>query len=247
MSKLSDLIRKATRPTHQPFGFTKSSARTAEKTLLVVASLSSADAGKAAEAFEKGADTVIVDAAPKKAGDGGPVGVSIQGAGREQVAALREAGVDFVVLDSTSTPAEALLEESIGFVLRLDEDAEDTTLRLIGEMGFDAVIVPAPADPLTLAELIGLRRVATLTRLPIMTTARADASASRLQALRDSGVCCAIVDGSELGKVGKLQETIAGLPARGRKREEKGDGAIPTGVGAPGHSHGDDDYDDDDD
>lgn len=249
MSKLADRIRKTIRTELAPMGFA-AAARTQQQTMLIVASLASGDAGKTAEAFEKGADVVVVEGAETgklkdKAGTG-ITGVSLRNATREQVAELKGAGVDFVVLDSASTLAETLLEESIGFVLTAPENAEDTTLRLLGDLGLDALVVRAPAEPLTLEALLGLRRVAALARLPMLVSVSPDIAASRLHALRDSGVAGVLVEGSSLGKLGQLRETIAGLPARGRKREEKNEATISAGA-VVGHSHDDDDYDDDDD
>jgi hypothetical protein len=245
MSKLADKIRKSMRPSPQPLGFAPAAAREPEPTVLCIADLGS-DAGRVAEAFAQGADVVIVSGEPKAKDDAGPVGVAAPDADRAKVAALREAGADFVVVELGATPAEALLEEKIGFVLRAPGDAEDTTLRLIGDLGLDALIVEAPGEPLTLEALLGLRRIAALTRLPLLAAASPEAGGSWLQAMRDSGVCGVIVDAGSVGKLGKLRETILGLPARGRKRDERGDGAIPTGVGVAGQSHGDDDDDDDD-
>jgi hypothetical protein len=82
------------------------------------------------------------------------------------MAALRGAGVDFAVLEPESTAAEAMLEEKVGFVLDFRGDADDTGLRLLGELGLDAIIIPDRPERLTLAELLKLRRLASLTRVP---------------------------------------------------------------------------------
>ena len=248
MSKLSDRIRKAARPEPAPLGFGAHAARASNPSLLLIVRLSSGDAGKAEEASKKGADAVIVDGADSgkakdvsaKAGDLA-LGVRPSHADRKSVAALRDAGADFVVLDPESTMAEAMLEEKIGFVLDCRDDADDTGLRLLGEVGLDAIVIPSLPEKLTLAELLKLRRLAALTRVPLLTAVKPDAEAGLLHALRDSGVAGVIVESSGMGKLADLKSRIESLPARGRRREERAEAVLPAAT--PGH---DEDFEDDD-
>jgi hypothetical protein len=159
------------------------------------------------------------------------------------VSALREAGADFIVLDAESM-AEALLEENVGFVLLARGDADDTRLRLLGDLNLDAVIPPPPDGSLTIDRLLELRRISALGRTALLVEVNGDTDSSHLQALRESGVAGVIVEGSALGRLSKLRETIAALPARGKKQEERGQAMIPAAASV-GHDHDDDDFDDD--
>jgi hypothetical protein len=246
MSKLADRIRKAARPEPAPLGFGAHAARASTPSLLVLVRLSSGDAGKAEEASKKGADIVIVDGADAgKAKDaaakapGLTLGIRPSTADRKSVAAIRDAGADFVVLDPESTAAEAMLEEKIGFVLDHRGDGDDTSLRLLGEVGLDAIIVPSPPEHLTLEQLLKLRRLAALTRVPLLTAVKQDAEAGYLHALRDSGVAGVIVESSALGRLADLKSRIESLPARGRRREERAEAVLPAAT--PGHDEDDDD------
>ncbi len=248
MSKLADRIRKAARPEPAPLGFGAHAARARSPSLLLIVRLSSGDAGKAEEASKKGADAVIVDGADSgktkdvsaKAGDLA-LGVRPSHADRKSVAGLRDAGADFVVLDPESAMAEAMLEERIGFVLDYRGDTDDTGLRLLGEVGLDAIVIPSPPEKLNLAELLKLRRLATLTRVPLLAAVKPDAEAGHLQALRDSGIAGVIVESSGLGKLSELRSCIESLPARGRRREERAEAVLPAAT--PSH---DEDFEDDD-
>lgn len=248
MSKLSDLIRKASRPEPAPLGFGAHAARARTPSLLAVVRLSSGDANKTEEASKKGADAVIIDAADpgkvkdalSKAGDI-TFGVRPSHADRKTVAALRESGADFVILEPESASAEATLEEKIGFVLDYRGDADDTALRLLGELGLDAIIVPSPPERLSLAELLKLRRLAALTRVPLLTAVKHDAEPGYLQAIRDAGVAGVVVDSSAIGRLGDLKARIESLPARGRRREERVEAVLPAAAPSP-----DEDFEDDD-
>lgn len=248
MSKLADLIRKVSRPEPAPLGFGAHTARARIPTLLTIVRLSAGDANKAEEASKKGADGVIIDGAdPGKTKDvtgqaAGPVGVRPTTGDRRTVSALRDGGADFVVLESESASAEATLEERIGFVLEYRGEADDTGLRLLGDLGLDALIVPTPHERMTLAELLKLRRLAALTRVPLFTAIKHDADPGYLHVLRDAGVAGVIVDSSAIGKLGDLKARIESLPARGRRREERAEAVLPS---AATSSH-DEDFDDDD-
>jgi len=250
VSKLSERIRLASKTTHAPMGFA-AAARAPVSTLLCIVRLPANDVNKAGEAAEGGADAVIIDRANEgklkdqvnKAQRIG-FGVYAEETDRKHVAALRNAGADFVVLNIQSALAEALLEEKIGFVLTIDGEVDDTRLRMLGGLGLDALVVPPASEPLTLERLLELRRIAALTRTPLLTQVAADAGAAYLQALRESGVAGVIVDSSSIGKLGRLRETIAALPARGRERQERAEATLSTPVLVGANS---DDFDDDDD
>jgi hypothetical protein len=221
--------------------------------MLCVVRLASNEANKAEEAAKKGADAVIVEGADEgkvkdfaKKAPNLLLGVRPQKSERDSIVSLKQAGADFIVLEADSGLAEALLEENVGFVLTTRGEAEDTSLRLLSDLGLDAVIATVPDGAFTIERLLELRRVSALARTPLLVEVPADAEASRLQALRESGVAGVIVDGSAVGKLGKLRETVASLPARGKRREERSEAMLPTGVGAAaGHDHDDDDFDDD--
>lgn len=247
MSKLEDRIKKVMRSAPAPLGFAVAASRAADATMLTVVRLAGSDLGKIGDAAEKGADVIVAEASDagklkREVGKaaGAVVGAALEQASRDDVSSLREAGADFVTLDVDSAKAEAMLEKNVGFVLQVGLDAEDTDLRLIGDLQLDALIVPTVAAGFSIRELLKLRRIAALARTPLLMPLDAGIDASSLQALRECGVVGVIVDGSSIGKLGKLRETIAALPARGHRREEKADATIPSGGGGGD----DDDWDD---
>src|SRR2546422_1077562 len=138
MSKLADRIWKATRDEPARLGFATSAARTPPPTMLCLARV---PADKLGDAADKGADAAIIESTDagklkvqsKKAGTT-IVGVHPDKTSRADIAALRDAGADFVVLEMQSDMAEALLEEQIGVVLTLAPDTDDTTLRLLADL-----------------------------------------------------------------------------------------------------------------
>lgn len=234
MSKLADRIRRVSRTAPAPLGFTAAAATPQQPTMLCLVRLSGPDGGKAAEAGARGADGVIVDGldagrAPELVAraKGVIVGARLGRAGRPEAAALRQAGVDFLVVDSAAA-AEVMLEEGLGFVMALGKDADDATLRLLGDLSLDALLLGAQEAPMTVGRLLEVRRLAALARTPLLVEVTAGAEAAHLQVLRDSGAVGVVADGSALGRLEALRRTIASLPARRRRREERAEAVLPV-------------------
>jgi hypothetical protein len=248
MSKLGDRIRKTGKTEPAPLGFATAAAKAAAASMFIVVDAGD-EAAKIADAAKKGADAVIWEgnaAALRKARlpEGVILGVRVKDAGREEAAALREAGADFLVIDH-GTRGEALLDEKLGFVMVIEEPAklEDSALRLVGELSLDALLVAPPKAPFSVADVLALRRIASLARAPMFATVDPAMDAGTLQLLRESGVIALQVAAADAGGIADLKNMIASLPERGRKREDKSEALVPAQAMAGGH---DDDDDDDD-
>ncbi len=237
MSRLADRLRRSSRVEPAPMGFGAAAARAPAPTLLCLVRLGAGEAGKAADAASRGAAAVILEGA-----DAGRVkelaqkvadlslGVRPGKAERGQVAAYREAGADFVVLEPDSTPAEAILEKGIGMVLALGRDPSDTALRLVSDLSLDALALPALDGPFTMTRMLELRRLSALSRTPLLVEVAPEAGASYLQALREAGVIGVVLDGRALDRLAALKAAIASLPPRGRRREERAEALLPASV-----------------
>ncbi len=244
MSKLSERIRRAARPAPAPFGFGPAAAPIKSPSMLIIVRLGGSETGKAAEAAKSGADAVIVADPAKAKAEGAILGAALDKTDRASATAAREAGADFLLLDAASALAEAMLDQKLGYVLNLAEEPDDTRTRLLGDLNLDAIIVPSPKAPVTLARLLELRRVAGLTRTPLLVQAEAGIDAALLQVLRDSGAAGIVIEASGIGKLGELKERIAGLPAAGKRHEERAEVTVSAHAAAGHDGYDDDDGDD---
>ena len=238
MSKLADKLRKALRLEAAPIGF-RAAARERNPSLLLVVRLGNPDPKKAAAAVEKGADSILLSLAGPGETNIGPIveaagdlpcGVWSEGLDGEAVARLTAGGVDYFVLAADSTPAPALLEEKAGYVLMLEGELSDTYLRSTELLPLEAVFLPQGKVPLTVRALMELRRIAVLTRKPIMMPVAPTAAGGELECLRDSGVSLLLVDGDETGameSLPSLRRAVEALPAPRRRREERMGAVLP--------------------
>jgi len=227
MSKLGDTIRRTMRTEPAPIGFR--AVRPAKNpSLLVTVLLDGADKGKVAGAVEKGAGAIVVrgatpdavKAAAEAAGEV-PLGLWPEEVDAKGVAALVEAGADFLVFQAESTPATALLEDKLGYVLVLKEEQDDTYLRVLESVALDAILLDGWSGPLTLRKQLELRRVAGLTRKPLMLPVSLPIESGELECLRDAGVSVVAVDGSDktVAEMPSLVSTIDTLRGPRRHRE----------------------------
>src|SRR5690606_19125320 len=135
------------------------------------------------------------------------------------------AGLDFLVV-TDSTPAAALLDDDLGYVLALPNQPEELFLRSLGPMTFEALYLAETPSPLTVAGQIGLSRIAGLASKPLLTLAPSGASADDLRCLRSVGVAGVITDA---GGVATLKETVKSLPPRRSRREDRAVVSLPHG------------------
>lgn len=246
MSKLADRIRSATRIQAQAIGFAPT--RTTQQATMVLAGVAP-DAGGAGELAERGADVVIIggphaptrpEAAPAA---GAIVGAYIAGEQPDEAKRFREAGFDFVIVDPDRAAATALLDETIGYVLRLPSDLSDLEVRALEGFRLDAIDLGELASPMTVRRQINLQRIFALTRKPLIATVRADISAPEMQALRDTNVPVVAVSGGA-DAIARLRATIDALPPRARRKDD-GERMTPFVPRAAGHGEADEHEHDD--
>jgi hypothetical protein len=236
MSRLADKIKRAARPGAAPMGFGVVTERPSSPSLLCLLRLgeeqvTKAAAGAADAVIVSGLDARKLDQAVKKIGDL-PVGVSLEKAEATAVASAREAGADFVLLDQQAL-ATAVLEEGVGLVLAVPKDASDTDLRVLAGLPLDALRAPAMGQPLTLPEMLELRRLSLFSQTPLLVDVAPEIDASGLQALRDAGTIGVILDVAHADKLAALREVVLSLPPRGRRREERAEALLPSLTAAP--------------
>jgi hypothetical protein len=211
--------------------------------MLVGAIVNSDDVSGAVTA---GADLVVIEIAGlspegvQKARSAAPeavLGAMAQVGDSEAASALKQAGLDFLLV-SDSTPAAALLEDDLGYALALPAQPEEIFLRSLAPLSFEALYLAETPSPLTVAGQIALSRVASLAGKPLLTRTPGNASKDDLRCLRSVGVTAVL---TETAGVAALKETVKSLPPRRGKREERAVVSLPHGTVA---THDDDDDDD---
>ena len=247
MTKLADAIQRSQRTDVAPMGFGAGRA-TSKPSLLV--GLITADAAAIAATP---AAVILLDGrgrSPSKddlttartAAAQKPLGLWSTVAGADAAKELQAAGVDFLLFDPEATPAAALLEEELGYVISLPPAPEELYLRSLESLNLEGLYVDtAPTAP-TVAQQIELNRIGLLGRKPLLVRVAADASRDDLQSLRGAGAGVILAEGTP-ERIAALQETVLALPPRRTRREERATVSLPRGQAAQPEEEDDDDDD----
>lgn len=241
MSKLADLIRRATRAEPAPIGFA-SGPRKLPPTMLLVALVGERWAQGVGDAVAAGADALVLTGRPSEkelaeaisaAGDR-PCGLPAIEADGEQLSRLRQAGLDFLLLE-LQAPAGALLDQELTFLLHLRDELTDVYLRTLDALPLRALYVEQEAASPTIWRQMELQRISGLARKPLLLQVQPDAQQQDLLCLREAGVVLAAVDLRERGAADalrRLRGVIDALPRRRPlRREEAAEVTLPRAVG----------------
>ena len=241
MSKLSDLIRRASHAEPARLGF-GAGTHTRTASMLLAASIGERWERGVGEAVAAGADVLLLAGRPSEkelpeavsAADGRPCG-RIADVEADQLPQLHDAGIDFLILDPQA-PASVLQDEELGFVLRLAGDLSEAQLRTLGTLSLDALYVEGKDDgPPTIERQLELQRISGLARGPLFVQVRAGAEQQELLSLRDAGVIILSIALKERGGADALRSlrgVIDALPRR-RKRRDEAEVALLHSVGRP--------------
>lgn len=231
MSKLRERIRSTRERRSVPFGFgPRSRAAEAHRNVLVLAEVEGAEA--AAAAAGAGADALLTGAesiaAVTEAADGRPVGARVEAATSGDAEALIEAGADFLVFDDARTEAATLLRPELGHVALLtDAAAAEEELRLLQPLDLDAILLPSARAAATVRDQLLTRRIAELTRKPLIVPVDASADATQLEVWRDAGAVIALVAG-DTAEIEAVVAAAAAVPAPRERREDRPNALVPS-------------------
>jgi hypothetical protein len=241
MSKLIDKLHKHSQAAPAPMGFhTAKTVESGTKLLILgrVAINGAATATKSADAVLLYGDGTIKDIqkAAKALGDV-PWGVYLEESG--DIAALKEAGCDFVVFSPASRINDLPQDEKIGKVLQLESSMDDGLLRAVNDLAADAVIVTdvlESNETLTVHRLMIYRHLANFIAKPLLVPVPATVSEAELKALQDADIDGVMVE-AEGENLKELAKIVSQLPPRSVKKREKGGVTLPRiGGGTPAPS-----------
>jgi hypothetical protein len=234
-------------------GFTAFSGRTRNSEMLVAVSIEHLDLDAATAAAQAGADFIVFedgdledDAAKIQAITSAvqvPCGLRLTTAAAGAPEAARGLGLDYLRIEDDETPATVLLDEEMGFILSVADDAGDTTLRLLESMPYEALLAGTVRSPFTIRRQIELRRISGFAHKPLLLRAGDGLTSADLECLRDSGVAALILDSDTAARsLPVMKSAIEAMRPRRRRREDR-QGATPV---LPSVAHGSDDEDDED-
>ena len=172
-------------------------------------------------------------------------GVSAPGLDQEQMAALKNAGCDFAVFDS-SAPAPLLNDDGIGKIMRVGKCLSEGAAAAIHYMPIDGALLTVDnlRLPLSIQDLIDIESVRCMLGKPFLVDVPADLSTPEIEVVRDAGTSALAVDVLSKG-VRELAERVDSLKPRRQKtgRREDFTPSVPMGASVDLLQGGDDEED----
>jgi hypothetical protein len=250
MSQLQKRIQRLQRREGPAIGFGRVT-REQPRAMALIATCRNSEEIRAALDLE--ADAVLVDA-----GSAGAAAAAMTGLATEKLAigallpglteadaeTLRAARCDFVVSPLETTDSAAVDSEKSGQVVVASQELDDNTLRAIGPLGLDGLFIQRSEGAMTLANQLGLVRIASFASTGLIVTVDTAARSSDLRVLRDSGAFAVVAPaGASTEQLKALSDALKAVPAPKKGKRDSGDIAlVPSGK--PGGSEDDDGEDD---
>jgi len=248
MSKLLEKLEQISEGSGQPMGFGAAVTRTKIPQILTIASAPAGNAQLISMATKEKADALLLAVADLEKESKTlakmnrtkaeiPWGVSLDRVTKENIRQLVELGCDFVVFDPIKTPAEVLIEEKIGKVLRIDISLPENLAKAINRLQVDAVLLnPAMEEEtaFTVHHLMVLERLAGSTGKHVLTTMSSHGlSPGDIEILWGLGVRGVVVDMTveqPEQRLSQIKEAIQQLPSTRKKSQEKFRATLPASV-----------------
>lgn len=237
MTKLGDLLQRNSRVQTARMGFGSAPSKR-PPTVLLAGLVSERWAHTIADAAAAGADLFLLTGQPNEkelkeavsAAEDRPCGLLTPQPSTEEVAQLRQAGLDFVVL-APEAPAAALQDQELAVLLHVNDEITDIQLRTIDPLPLNAIYLESNATPLTIQRQMELQRISGMARKPLLLQVPPDTEQQDLLCLRDAGVALVALDLKEragLEALRRIRGVIDTLPSRRRPgRDERPEVTIP--------------------
>lgn len=236
MSKFIERLERLHRTSGPPIGFQKTSTDEEYLPLAIVARLSIKNIKGKKATGNTGFDAALLTSnglgdttfeQVKNAIGDIPSGISMGGAGKEDVAKLTGKTWDFIVFDVTTAIAH-LENENVGKILTIDSSLEPGLVRTINELEtlVDAVLVTGDELTLTIERVLAVQRAADLLSKPILVDVSSSVSAGELAILNQVGVRGIVLPEETSQKAfAEIQKMVRSLPKK-KKGEAGGVKAI---------------------
>ena len=159
-----------------------------------------------------------------------PWGIRVHDLSGEQAVKYREKGCDFLAFQPEAAPLGALGDEDTGYLLCIQPDMDEQSLRAIEDLPIDAVLLPLKSvePPLTLQHLITIGVVRSAFTKYLLVEITGALTAEELDGLKDIGVDGLVVDPNTLSveELEGLRERLLALPKRHRNKPRYSPGAM---------------------
>ncbi len=243
MSRLIEELNRVVRAVPQPMGFRAARADSSGPRILLIASLAKIENTDHLADSTDGADAVLLrldksgltaSTLKKIAASlpNIPWGGCLDDIGNKKMAALVEAGCDFVVFPVASRVLATPQDEKVGKILQVEPSLGEGLLRAVNDMPVDAVLaahVCEAGEPILWHHLMILQRLDNLLSKPLLVTAPPEITAGELKALWEAGADGVVVeaDTRHPKRLKELRLSIGKLKFPASRKRGKAEALLP--------------------
>lgn len=200
-------------------GFRTAHPASAEPSILLIAGWAqTGETGRLAESVD-GADAALLRVAKSRLAGQAipriaaslpeiPWGVWLEDIDAKKLAALVEAGCDFVVFPASRLVTTTPRDDKVGKILQVEASLSEGMLKAINDLPVDAALVAGAYDADSATawhHLMQFQRLASLLTKPLMVTVPSNVTAGELKALWETGVDGVVIEAGT-GPAGNLKE-----------------------------------------
>ena len=206
-------------------------------------------------AVDAGAEFLLIDGgnAAKTAPKTGviPWGATVDGLSESDLAALGDAGCDFLMVALGKTPLGLLNDESVAYFGVVPTDLDERRLRAIERLPFEGSLIEMEtSDSLTVDDAIEFAAAAGRLSGHLLARASLTWGTGEMEQLRDmgfGGVVVDVKDARQAARVADIRDAILAVPSQSRRRRSRSAARLPqsqAAESAPPPDIDDDDFDD---
>jgi len=243
MSRLIDRLNLASQAVLRPLGFGAAQPVSEKPKILLIASLSRANASSVAN-YVAGADAGLLRIPKLSSGakilkeisqamSDIPWGGWLRDIGTQGIKQMVKVGCDFVVFPAANTSLVILQNSEVGRILEVEASLSEGLLRAVNELPVDAVLIASEQEGeyfLTWHHLMLFRRFADLLTKPLLVSIPSNVTANEVQALWQAGVDGVVVEvgvGQPAEGLNELRQTIDNLAFPSQRKRGKAEALLP--------------------
>ena len=225
MSKLLEKLEHISKGNSKPLGFAAAAAKPKLANMVIIAALDDNDKAAITTAKEY-ADAILVNSLDSKntaSKSGLPWGAPIS-----ELAAIKECGCDFILLNTQDSPIALLQEEKLCRIIEIDPVMPDGLIRAVNQLPVDIALIAGDTS-ISMKRLLACQHIANLVGKYLILRIPLDTPKEEVRELWEIGVTGVVVPvtGDAKKRLAALRQAVDALPASRRRRISKTSATIP--------------------
>ncbi|MFA5375282.1 MAG: hypothetical protein WC455_05945 [Dehalococcoidia bacterium] len=225
MSKLLEKLEHISKGNSKPLGFAAAAAKSKPVNMVIIAAVDDNDKA-AVTAAKEYADAILVNSIAVKniaSKSGLPWGAPIS-----ELAAIKESGCDFILLNTDDSPIALLQEEKLCRIIEIDPAMPDGLIRATNQLPVDIALISGDTS-ISMKRLIACQHIANMIGKYLIVRIPLEISGDELREIWEIGMTGVVVPVTGDAKKGlaALRQAVDDLPASRRKRSSKTNVSIP--------------------